>query len=241
MSYRTRSSTAYTELKCQSSEISETSSIRTEKTEILFSSENCTTAFFSGDSRKGTISHTPNHFDVCPTIIKEPKQTEMSLLNEFTANRTTIKNNRRQKLKLKTQKTCDTVSSSSNITIQKNKFVKKNTNSFADEYERKRKIAETLQELNQKVYNPIKKEVKHEVKTHMGRMKLFDFKKKFLFDFRLFEENDLGLDNLKRFLIETKVDNDVETDDETLKYDLKKCKDHLKESIKEQREEKIKK
>lgn len=244
MSYRTRNSTSLynSDLKNHLNNISDTSSIKTEKTEILFSSDVAATSIFASNSKKGTSNQTPNEFEDCPTIAKEANKTDFNRLNGGIDIRATI-NKRRQKLKLKAQNTFDSTEKNSTSTFQKFRLLKKNTDFLADDYDRKRKIAETINELDRKVYNPIKKDLKQREKNQTaGKIRLFDFKKKFIFEFRLFEEKDLGFEeHLKKFIIDTKVDNDAETDEETLKYYVKKCCNDLKESIKLELAEKMNK
>lgn len=247
MTYRTRNSTSLynSDLKSQLKNISDTSSIKTEKTEIWFSSDiaTSTSIFAVSHSKAGTKNQTPNDLEDCPTIAKEAKKSDSNPLNRGNDIRATL-NKRRQKLKLKTQNTLDSTANISTSSYHKARILKKNTEFLADDYDRKRRIAETINELDHKLYNPIKKDLKQREKNQAtsGKIKLFDFKKRFIFEFRLFEEKDLGFEeHLKKFIIDTKVDNDAETDEETLKYYVKKCCGDLKESIKLEHAEKLNK
>ena len=82
-----------------------------------------------------------------------------------------------------------------------------------------------------------------EDKTKLSPIKLFILKgqKKFILNFQCFRESDLKIDeNYGKILVQTDHDDDIETDDETLDYYVKKVRKQLDQAVTMERERKIK-
>lgn len=82
-----------------------------------------------------------------------------------------------------------------------------------------------------------------EDKTKLSPIKLFILKgrKKFILNFQCFRESDLKIDeNYGKILVQTDHDDDIETDDETLDYYVKKVRKQLEQAIQIEKERKIK-
>ena len=94
----------------------------------------------------------------------------------------------------------------------------------------KRKIIKVIEDLEKVKYKP--KNLIKDQKVFQERIRLFDMKKKINFNFRCFKEDELGYKNeVTKMIISTKQDNDVETDDETLSYYVKKCQKDIMDAI----------
>lgn len=82
-----------------------------------------------------------------------------------------------------------------------------------------------------------------EDKTKLSPVKLFILKgqKKFILNFQCYRESDLKIDeNYGKILVQTDHDDDIETDDETLDYYVKKVRKQLDQAVSMERERKIK-
>lgn len=105
----------------------------------------------------------------------------------------------------------------------------------------KRKIVKAIEDLENVKYKP-KMTSSNSQKVFQERVRLFDLKKNINYSFRCFKEDELGYGNeIAKLIIPTKIDNDVETDDETLKYYVKRCERDLLEAVTAERKKKEKK
>ena len=100
----------------------------------------------------------------------------------------------------------------------------------------KRRIVKIIANLEKSKYKP---KIESQAEFFQEKIRLFDLKKKITFNFRCFKEEELGYQNeVTKMIIPTRQDNDVETDDETLSYYVKKCQKDLVEAIAAERKNK---
>lgn len=98
----------------------------------------------------------------------------------------------------------------------------------------KRRLVGVIEDMGKAKYKP-----KNDQGFYQAKVRLFDTQKKVNFMFRCFKEEELGYkDEITKMLVGTKQDNDVETDDETLKYYVGKCQKDLDEAVKMERKRK---
>jgi len=90
----------------------------------------------------------------------------------------------------------------------------------------KKRLVGVIEDMAKAKYKP--KSSSNEQTFYQSKIRLFDTQKKVNFTFRCFKEEELGYKTeISKLLVGTKQDNDVETDDETLKYYVKKCEKDL--------------
>lgn len=104
----------------------------------------------------------------------------------------------------------------------------------------KRKIINMVEDFHNVKYTPKDEQIYEKNKVPQQQtIRLYDKTKSAIYNFRCFKDEDLGYKKeVSNLTIETKLDNDVETDDETLKYYVKRCQNDLIQAILEEKKNK---